>query len=55
MTDVFDTEKRSAVIGRVKSRDTAPELRVGSRRHVLCLRFRLARRIARRVGKPRQA
>jgi DNA mismatch endonuclease (patch repair protein) len=43
MTDVLNTEKRSAVMRAVKSRDTAPELRVRSRAHALGLRFRLGR------------
>jgi DNA mismatch endonuclease (patch repair protein) len=41
MTDVFDTEKRSAVMRAVKSRDTAPELKVRRAAHALGLRFRL--------------
>jgi DNA mismatch endonuclease (patch repair protein) len=43
MTDVFDTEKRSAVMRAVKSRDTAPELKVRRSAHALGLRFRLGR------------
>jgi DNA mismatch endonuclease (patch repair protein) len=43
MTDVFDTEKRSAVMRAVKSRDTAPELKVRRAAHALGLRFRLGR------------
>lgn len=43
MTDVFDTEKRSAVMRAVKSRDTAPELKVRRAAHALGLRFRLKR------------
>jgi DNA mismatch endonuclease (patch repair protein) len=43
MTDVFDTEKRSAVMRAVKSRDTAPELEVRRAAHALGLRFRLGR------------
>ena len=41
--DVFDTEKRSAVMRAVKSRDTAPELKVRRAAHALGLRFRLGR------------
>ena len=33
MTDVFDTEKRSAVMRAVKSRDTGPELKVRRAAH----------------------
>jgi DNA mismatch endonuclease (patch repair protein) len=43
MTDVFDTEKRSAVMRAVKSRDTEPELKVRRAAHALGLRFRLGR------------
>ncbi len=43
MTDVFDPEKRSAVMRAVKSRDTAPELAVRRAAHALGLRFRLGR------------
>ena len=43
MTDVFDTAKRSAVMRAVKSRDTAPELKVRRASHALGLRFRLDR------------
>jgi DNA mismatch endonuclease (patch repair protein) len=43
MTDVFDTEKRSAVMRAVKSRDTMPELKVRRAAHALGLRFRLGR------------
>jgi DNA mismatch endonuclease (patch repair protein) len=43
MTDVFDPEKRSAVMRAVKSRDTAPELKVRRAAHALGLRFRLGR------------
>jgi DNA mismatch endonuclease (patch repair protein) len=43
MTDVFDTEKRSAVMRAVKSRDTAPERQVRRAAHALGLRFRLGR------------
>lgn len=43
MTDVFDPEQRSAVMRAVKSRNTAPELKVRSAAHALGLRFRLNR------------
>lgn len=43
MMDVFDTEKRSTVMRAVKSRDTAPELKVRRAAHALGLRFRLGR------------
>jgi DNA mismatch endonuclease (patch repair protein) len=43
MTDVFDIEKRSAVMRAVKSRGTAPELKVRRAAHALGLRFRLGR------------
>jgi DNA mismatch endonuclease (patch repair protein) len=43
MTDVFDPAKRSAVMRAVKSRDTAPELKVRRAAHALGLRFRLGR------------
>ena len=43
MTDVFDTEKRSAVMRAVKSRYTAPELKVRRVAHAHGLRFRLGR------------
>jgi DNA mismatch endonuclease (patch repair protein) len=43
MTDVFDTEKRSAVMRAVKSRDTTPERQVRRAAHALGLRFRLGR------------
>ena len=43
MTDVFDSEKRSAVMRAVKSKDTAPELKVRRAAHALGLRFRLGR------------
>lgn len=50
MADVFDPEKRSAVMRAVKSRDTAPELNVRKAAHALGLRFRLNR--ADLPGKP---
>lgn len=43
MTDVFDADKRSAVMRAVKSRDTGPELKVRRAAHALGLRFRLKR------------
>lgn len=43
MTDVFDAEKRSAVMRAVKSRDTGPERKVRRAAHALGLRFRLRR------------
>lgn len=43
MTDVFDAEKRSAVMRAVKSRNTTPELAVRRAAHSLGLRFRLRR------------
>lgn len=43
MADVFDTETRSAVMRAVKSRDTAPEMKVRRAAHALGLRFRLHR------------
>lgn len=50
MTDVFAPEKRSAVMRAVKSRDTAPEMKVRRAAHALGLRFRLNR--ADLPGKP---
>ncbi|MBI1404797.1 MAG: DNA mismatch endonuclease Vsr [Caulobacter sp.] len=44
MTDVFSPEKRSAVMRRVKSRDTAPELKVRKALTTLGARYRLHRR-----------
>lgn len=41
--EAFDPEKRSAVMRAVKSRDTAPELKVRRAAHALGLRFRLGR------------
>jgi len=49
-TDVFAPEKRSAVMRRVKGRDTAPELRVRRLLWSLGARYRLAR--ADLPGKP---
>lgn len=39
--DVFDTGKRSVVMGRVKGKDTKPEWRVRSYLHACGLRYRL--------------
>lgn len=50
MADVFDPEQRSAVMRAVKSRDTAPEMKVRRAAHALGLRFRLNR--ADLPGKP---
>lgn len=50
MADVFDPEKRSAVMRAVKSRDTAPELKVRKAAYALGLRYRLNR--ADLPGKP---
>ena len=44
MTDVYGAEKRSAVMRRVKGRDTAPELRVRRLLWSLGARYRLNRR-----------
>jgi DNA mismatch endonuclease (patch repair protein) len=44
MTDVFSTEKRSAVMRRVKGRDTTPELKVRKALTALRVRYRLNRR-----------
>lgn len=49
-TDVFSPEQRSAVMRAVKSRDTAPEMKVRRAAHALGLRFRLNR--ADLPGKP---
>jgi DNA mismatch endonuclease (patch repair protein) len=43
MADVFDPEKRSAVMRAVKSRDTEPEIKVRKAAHALGFRFRLNR------------
>ncbi|HVY90950.1 MAG TPA: very short patch repair endonuclease [Hyphomonadaceae bacterium] len=43
MADVFDSEKRSAVMRAVKSKDTTPELAVRRSAHKIGLRFRLGR------------
>jgi len=44
MTDVFSPEKRSAVMRRVKGRDTSPELKVRKLLWSLGARYRLNRR-----------
>ena len=41
MTDVFTVEQRSAIMHRVRSTDTAPELRVRRLTHLLVFRYRL--------------
>ena len=43
MADVFNPQQRSAVMRAVKSRDTAPEMKVRRAAHALGLRFRLHR------------
>ena len=44
MTDIVSPEKRSAIMARIGSRDTKPELRVRRAAHAMGLRFRLHRR-----------
>lgn len=44
MSDVFTPQKRSAVMRRVKSRDTAPELKVRKALTALGVRYRLNRK-----------
>lgn len=44
MPDVYTPEKRSWIMGRVKGRDTKPEILVRSMIHRMGLRFRLHRR-----------
>jgi DNA mismatch endonuclease (patch repair protein) len=44
LTDVFSPEKRSAVMRRVKGKDTSPELTVRRMLHRLGARFRLHRK-----------
>ena len=44
MTDVFSPEKRSAVMRRVKGRDTTPELKVRKALTALGVRYRLNRK-----------
>ncbi len=44
MADVFSKKKRSWIMGRVKSENTRPEMRVRRRLHALGFRFRLHRK-----------
>lgn len=44
MTDKFSKEKRSWIMGRVRGRDTIPELQVRSILHRMGFRFRVHRR-----------
>jgi DNA mismatch endonuclease (patch repair protein) len=44
MTDVFTPDQRSAVMRRVKGKDTSPELKVRKALHRLGARFRLHRK-----------
>lgn len=44
MTDVFDPEKRSEIMSRIRGRDTNPEMIVRRIAHGLGFRFRLYRR-----------
>lgn len=44
MTDIFSPEKRSWIMGRIKGKDTKPELLVRSMIHKMGFRFRLHRR-----------
>ncbi len=44
MADVFSQQKRSEIMGRVKSENTRPEIRVRRRLHALGYRFRLHRK-----------
>ena len=44
MTDVFDREKRSEIMARIRGRDTKPEMIVRRIAHALGFRFRLHRR-----------
>lgn len=41
MTDIVDSERRSAMMARIRGRDTAPELAVRRIAHRMGLRFRL--------------
>lgn len=43
MTDTVSPEVRSRIMSKIKSRDTAPELKVRSRLHAAGFRFRLHR------------
>ena len=44
MTDMVSPERRSAIMSKIRSRDTKPELRVRKAAHALGLRFRLHRK-----------
>jgi len=44
LMDVFDPKRRSEIMSRIRSRDTAPELSVRRAAHAMGLRFRLHRR-----------
>lgn len=44
MTDVFTKRKRSQIMGRIKGRDTKPEIMVRSMVHRMGFRFRLHRK-----------
>lgn len=44
MTDVFPSDKRSWIMGRVREKNTSPELKVRSLVHHLGYRFRLHRK-----------
>ena len=44
MTDIFDPEKRSEIMSRIRDRDTKPEMIVRRIAHGLGFRFRLHRR-----------
>jgi DNA mismatch endonuclease (patch repair protein) len=44
MPDVFPPEKRSEIMGRIKGKDTSPELAVRSTLHAMGYRFRLHRK-----------
>ena len=44
MTDIVDPKRRSAIMARITSRDTAPELAVRSMAHKMGFRFRLHRK-----------
>lgn len=44
MIDVFTPEKRSWVMGRIRSKDTKPEMKVRKTAHAMGLRYRLHRK-----------
>ena len=44
MTDIFDPEKRSEIMSRIRGRDTRPEMIVRRIAHALGFRFRLHRK-----------